>query len=726
MVVQNYRNGKLSVRDVPAPPPHPNGLLVRTRSSLVSAGTERLITQTAKKSLIGKARARPDLVRRILQKVRTDGLKETYRTVMSRLDQTIALGYSSSGIVEEISSGVTHFEAGDRVACFGAEFASHAELASVPAALACKIPESVDFEEAAFAGVGAIALHSVNHGSVSSGQKVVVIGLGLIGTIAMQILVARGCEVHGVEPDNRRAALAKSLGAREVLSPEEAARSTALTLDQTFNNFTHAFVFASTRSNDPVETAAQMLGTRGKLVVPGMVGLDLPRHLFYEKEIELVIPRSAGPGGETAGVLENAGDSTASLLPSVRENLAEFLSLIEKQDVRVSALVTDRFPIARATGAYDALNSRSESVGILIGYSASTLKPPVLSNNSAPRATIRKSPSSVRIGFVGAGSWAKNTLLPEFSRIKEVSLSGVVTRNPANASHIAEKWNFEFAASSARELLESPELDAVVISTRHDTHASLAIQALQAGKHVFLEKPAALDAEELDRLAAEFARSQLVLYVGFNRRYAPDSEAAREFVGKHRVAISCRVNPGPVPPGHWTVEPTQGGRIIGEICHFVDLLNFIAGSRIVRVSAEAITGSSGTEESVSVSFAHENGSVSALLYGADGDRAFQRERIEIIGAGGVFVIEDFKGHTSTINGKKKRKRRMGIDRGHQKEIRSFVNSIIAPSHSTNTFDHITDAMAATFALDAAAKAHSTIEVARRAGEVARYADPLDQ
>ena len=485
-------------------------------------------------------------------------------------------------------------------------------------------------------------------------------------------------------------------------------------------------MFASTRSNDPVETAAQMLGTRGKLVVPGMVGLDLPRHLFYEKEIELVIPRSAGPGGETAGVLENAGDSTASLLPSVRENLAEFLSLIEKQDVRVSALVTDRFPIARATGAYDALNSRSESVGILIGYSASTLKPPVLSNNSAPRATIRKSPSSVRIGFVGAGSWAKNTLLPEFSRIKEVSLSGVVTRNPANASHIAEKWNFEFAASSARELLESPEFDAVVISTRHDTHASLAIQALQAGKHVFLEKPAALDAEELDRLAAEFARSQLVLYVGFNRRYAPDSEAAREFVGKHRVAISCRVHPGPVPPGHWTVEPTQGGRIIGEICHFVDLLNFIAGSRIVRVSAEAITGSSGTEESVSVSFAHENGSVSALLYGADGDRAFQRERIEIIGAGGVFVIEDFKGHTSTINGKKKRKRRMGIDRGHQKEIRSFVNSIIAPSHSTNTFDHITDAMAATFALDAAAKAHSTIEVARRAGEVARYADPLDQ
>ena len=296
MIVQNYRNGKFSVRDVPAALAHPEGLLVRTRSSLVSAGTERLITQTAKKSLIGKARARPDLVRMVLQKARTDGLKETYRAVQGRLHQTILLGYSSSGIIEEVSPGVTDFEVGDRVACFGAEYASHAELVGVPAALACKIPESVDFEEAAFAGVGAIALHSINHGSVSSGQKVVVIGLGLLGTIAVQILVARGCEVYGVEPNYRRETLAKSLGAREVLSPEEANRSTALTLNDNFNNFTHAFIFASSKSSGPVTSASQMLGNRGKLIVPGMVGLDLTRHLFYEKEIELVIPRSAGPG----------------------------------------------------------------------------------------------------------------------------------------------------------------------------------------------------------------------------------------------------------------------------------------------------------------------------------------------------------------------------------------------------------------------------------------------
>jgi len=710
MIIQNYRSGKLSVKDAPEPQAHPQGMLVCTANSLVSSGTERLITQTAKKSLIGKARARPDLVKRVLQKARTDGLRETYRAVRSRLDQTIPLGYSSSGTVKRVSPGITEFSIGDRVACFGAEFASHSELESIPAALASKIPDSVDFEEAAFAGVGAIALHAVNHGAVSSGQKVVVIGLGLIGTLAVQILVSKGCEVYGVEPNRQRADLAKSLGATEVINPDDAARSSSLSIETGFGGFTHAFVFASSRSSGPIETAAQLLTNRGRLVAPGMVGLDLPRHLFYEKEIELVVPRSAGPGSETAGVVETGDPSTENPMPSANKNLTEFLSLIENQKVRVRELITDRYPIANAAAAYETLDSKSQSVGVLIDYSADSQ-----SSNSSRFTQPESEPiisnhAPVQLGFIGAGMWAKNTLLPEFSRIKEVGLAGVVTRNPVNASHVAESWKFESAHSSVDELLQNPNIDAVVITTRHDTHASLAVQALQAGKHVFVEKPAALNIEELKLLMTEFARSGRVLFSGFNRRFAPDSIAARQFVGDHRVAVSVRVNPGSVPADHWSVDESQGGRIVGEMCHFVDLLTFITGSRIKRVSAESIVGKAGTSESVAASFAHENGSVSSLLYGTDGDRGAARETIEVVGGGGVLTINDFKGHRLSLHGKNSRKRRSSIDRGHKDEIRAFINAISGKPRVTNTFDHIADAMIATFALEKAVSTGSSVDV----------------
>jgi predicted dehydrogenase/threonine dehydrogenase-like Zn-dependent dehydrogenase len=669
-VTQRLRDGRIEVADVPSPELRPEGVLVAVRSSLLSTGTERKKVETGKQSLIGKARSRPDDVRKVVEKARRDGLAETIQAVRTRLAQPGPLGYSSAGVVIAAGSRVSDLAPGDRVACGGGGYAVHAEIEYVPANLAVPLPDGVDFDAGAFATVGSIALHGVRQADVRLGETVTVIGLGLVGQLTGQILRAAGCRVLGIDVSDDAVADALRCGAANRAFPPGAVPGDVRgTCDA-------VVIAAATSSSDPVRLAADLCRDRGRVVVVGDVGMDVPRGLYYDKELELRTSRSYGPGRYDLEYEERGLDYPVGYVRwTERRNMAAFLELVADGRVDVAALISERVPIEDAVDAYERLASGQSRLGIVFRYAADDggrTDPP-----TAPRAA---STATGTAGVIGAGSFATRVLIPAISAAG-FRLGAIASASGLSARSAAEQFGFARAAS-VDDVLADPALECIAIATRHASHAALASAALRAGKAVFVEKPPALTEAELDGLRAARDETGLVLAVGFNRRHAPLAVDLREHIRREGEPLQLvyRVNAGRLPDDHWLNDIEDGGgRLLGEGCHFVDFACWTVGSLPERV-AFAATADRGralaAAQSFTVILTFADGSVATILYSADGADTLAKEYVEAHAGGRSAVLDDFRRLTLAGPGRNETQRPRGQDKGHRAQLVAFRSQLM--------------------------------------------------
>jgi predicted dehydrogenase/threonine dehydrogenase-like Zn-dependent dehydrogenase len=684
-VVQNYNTGELRLEDVPVPMCRSGGALVRAAYSLVSSGTERMKVDQARMSLLQKARARPDKVKQVLASVKQVGLTETLSKVRERLDALTPLGYSLAGIVEEVGAGVDEIAPGDRVACAGEAIACHAEFVSVPRNLCVPVPDNVDLKDAAFTTVGAIAMNGVRQASVSLGDTVVVIGLGLVGLLGVQILKAAGCRVIGIDLDPHKIELARQCGA------DVAARRDDPALEDTIDFVTGGigadavYIAASTQSTDPMDLAGRITRDRGRVVIVGMVKVEADWQTYYHKELSVIMSRSYGPGRYDRNYeLKGIDYPIGYVRWTERRNMEEFLRLLSTKQVRPTLLGPQVFPIQQAPEAYQQLHDSpgKHAVGILFEYPPGA---PIERRVSVTHADSKTHPAclatseSVSIALIGAGNFTTATLIPALKRLGNVRLRSICSAGGLTARSAARRHGFEEAVSDYQQVLSDPQINAVVIATRHDTHARFAAEALRAGKHVFVEKPLALTRQQLEEVVSAEQASGRILVPGFNRRYSPMSVAVRDHFASRSspIEVVCRVNAGEIKADSWYQDPEEGGwRIISEGCHFVDLIQFICGSPPVRVSAEMIGGHApgGQNDNCIVSLRMQDGSIATLIYVANGDPQFEKERVEVFGQGRSAVIENFR-RTLLYSGKGLARTLKGHGKGHAEEMAAFVQGI---------------------------------------------------
>jgi predicted dehydrogenase/threonine dehydrogenase-like Zn-dependent dehydrogenase len=679
-ILQNFKTGEMALADVPPPQVMTGGVLVRTAASLVSVGTERSLIELAKMNPLQKARARPDLVRRILQRASQEGLLATAESVMNRLSTPIPLGYSLAGLVEAVGAGVTDLRPGDRVACAGAGYANHAEVVAVPRNLVAAIPDNVPFQDAAFVTLGSIALHGVRQAELRLGESVVVIGLGLLGQLTQQLCAAQGCRVFGIDMDGAKVALAKSLGMEAGATNDEdcAAAVAAFTRGRGADT---VLITASTSSSEPIAQAAAFARDRARIVAVGDVGLAVPRRPFYDKELDLRLSRSYGPGRYDPSYEERGRDYPIGYVRwTENRNMEAFLDQLARGRIVLGPLISKRYPIEQATTAYESILSGGEPViGVLLDYDPD--KPQESLVRLVPPAVRKPSGGDVRIGVIGAGAFAQSVLLPKLAKIAGVRIANVATRSGLSARSVADKFDAEACTSDAGAVLASPDIDAVLIATRHDTHASLVADALAAGKHVFVEKPLAIDEEGLARvIAAHDAAPATILLTGFNRRFSAFAATLRQAVTGKRLVMSCRVNAGQIPGSSWVQDAESGGgRIVGEVCHFVDLLQFLCGADCVEAYASAAAGGvhgAADPDDLAIQLKFADGSVGSIVYASGGSPEFPKERVEVFGGGVAGVIDNWR--TLSVRGpgvRTDRKRWLSQAKGHAEELTAFVEAI---------------------------------------------------
>lgn len=677
-LLQNVRDGRLDLAEVPLPRPSGNRLLVRTHASLISAGTERMVAQLARKGLLGKARARPDLVKKVLAKMQRDGFWATFQSVQQQLDRWMPVGYSAAGEVVTAGPQVTRFRAGQMIACAGAGVANHAEYNLVPELLAAAVPQDVSAESAAYATVGAIALQGIRNADVRVGECVAVIGLGLLGQLAVQMLRAAGCRVVGLDPVAGRRELAAASGAELVLPPGSGSTSAVAQFTRKLG-VDAVLITAATGSNAPVELAAGIARDRARVVMVGVTGMNIPRKPYYEKELTFIVSRSYGPGRYDCAYEEHGHDYPAGYVRWTEgRNLEAFLDLAASGAVRPETLTTHRFAIDRAAEAFELILRGSEPyLGVLLEYP--TEKP----TESPGRISFKQRPSpqpagrdTLGVSFIGAGSFAQSVLLPELARLSGVRFRGMVTASGVTAKTIGGKFGFAWCASEVDELLDDSETDVVFIVTRHAQHAPLICRALAAGKAVFCEKPLAIDYEQIEQIESSLERHAGPLMIGFNRRFAPLAGTLREFLaGRGPLRMTYRVNAGPISPDHWLADPTEGGRIIGEGCHFVDFFNHLTGARPERVGVELPPTADPRNETQAV-VQYSDGSVGHLLYTSLGPPGWSKERVEVFAGGAAAVLEDF--HTLTLvpeQGRRRRHRLRRMDKGHRQMLGQWLEAV---------------------------------------------------
>jgi polar amino acid transport system substrate-binding protein len=627
-----------------------------------------------KKSLLERARENPSLVKQVVQRAKDEGLINTFNAIRSKLGSFTALGYSASGIVISVGEDVTEFRAGDRVACAGVGYASHAEVLSVPKNLCMRLPEGVNFDAGAFGTLGAIALQGVRLAEPTLGESVVVIGLGLLGQLTVQLLKANGCRVFGIDLDPEKLELARSLGAdATALSDSDAKRAV---MDWSRGRGADAvLITAATSSNQPVELAGEVSRLKGRVVAVGMVGLDIPRNLFFARELSLQISMSYGPGRYDAEYEERGHDYPFAYVRWTEgRNIEAFLDLISTGRVNVERLITHRFRVEDGERAYQLISgsTREPYLGVLLEYD--TEREVERRIEIAPKQKSGASTAgSVRVGMIGAGGYAQGMLLPNF-KAEGVEFEAIATATGLTARSIGEKYGFSHAVAGADEIIEDEHVNLVVIATRHASHAELATRALNNGKHVFVEKPLAMKTEELDAVIEAARGSVGQLMVGYNRRFSPHARAALEFFKGRQspLSISYRINSGRIPRSHWVQDPeVGGGRIIGEVCHFIDFMHFLTGALTTRVYAEAIKSSSAEvvdEDSVFITLRLSDGSNGSIAYIAEGDKGLPKERVEIFGEGKSFVLDDFRTATLYRNGREEVMKLRGQDKGQREEV----------------------------------------------------------
>ncbi len=683
-IIQSYKSGEVKLRDVPVPRCGSKRILVRTTTSLVSIGTERSVIDLGRKSLAGKAAARPDLVRRVWDKAKKEGLLKTYREVLGRLDTPTPLGYSCAGTIEECGIAATEFSPGDRVACIGQGFASHAEFVSMPVNLSCRIPEGVSDEEAAFGMLGIIALHGIRCADLSFGSRVVVMGLGLLGLLTVQMLLAYGSEVIALDPAEDKAELAKQFGVKD--STSQASELQRLTESRTQAQGVDAVIItAATKKRDPVDQAIQLCRSKGKIVVVGVVDIHPDRNELWQKEVELVVSKAAGPGSlDPLYELEGIDLPIGDVRWTQKRNLEEFLRLLQSKKVNVQPLITHRFSIADAEQAYTQLiaGELDTPIGVLLEYVKDT---PIL--QSLPLPAVSGSVSSrqgvVNLGVIGAGLFGKALLLPALQKLKGVNLHTLATSSGVNAEHSGRKFGFQHQATDAEQIWGNPDIQGVIGLTPHSHHASLVQSALENKKSLFLEKPLCTTEEELTELRkiAERMTSLPILMVGHNRRFSPHTQKMLTWLQSRQTphVIQMRVNSGFVPATHWAHSEDEGrSRIVGEMSHFIDLLQSLTGSLVTRIHAERISGdnqSTVNNDNIVIAMKFADGSVGNLTYSASGDKAYSREALEIFFDGKTIVSQDFSVSKLHGTGKTVVFKTRGQEMGYVEELKHFTNCV---------------------------------------------------
>ncbi len=679
-VVQNYRSGDLTVAETPPPQLRDRSVLVRTRWSIISAGTEKTKVDTARKSLLGKAMSRPDLVRQVLQRARREGLLKTWQLVADRLDAPTPLGYSCAGEIIETRGDVGDLRPGDLVACAGSS-ANHAEIVCVPRNLAVRVPDGVGLDHAACATIGAIALQGVRQASAQIGERIAIIGLGLLGLLAVQLLRAAGCRVFGIDIDPAKLQLARELGCDVAALPtDESLEAQALLFTEGFG-FDATIITAASSSNQPIELAGDLTREKGRVVVVGLTRMDVPREPFYLKEIDLRLSRSYGPGRYDPEYEDKGHDYP---YPYVRftegRNMASFLDLVQAGSVRLDPLITHRFKITEAAAAYDLISGerRQPYIGVLLEYDRPLDQIP-------RRIELRPEPirdSRIPVGVIGAGKYAVSHLLPWVARHPRLAIDSVCTATGVTAVSVARKFNAASAEPDADAVIARSK--AVLVATRHDTHARFAAAAIRAGRPVYVEKPLVIAEAELDELCALVESSPgASVMVGFNRRFAPATLAAREHFREVRspLHIDIRVNAGPIPADHWIQDPeVGGGRLLGEGCHFVDLAVALGGApvRAVHASAIVLPGEPPARwDSFSLTLELANGAVAAITYTSVGDAGLPKERIEVHGGGRSAVLNDFL-EVELWSGRRRRRVRTSTqDKGQQNEVNAWAEGLAA-------------------------------------------------
>lgn len=709
-LLQNIKTGQTIVEDVPIPTPREGQALVKVFSSLVSAGTERMVVEFAEKSYLGKARSRPDLVKQTLDKAKREGILPTVQAVFNRLDQPMGLGYSTAGTIVALGKNMQGFKVGQRVACAGGGYATHAEYNVVPRNLLTPLPKNVDFESAAFTTLGAIALHGFRLAEPQLGENVAVIGLGLLGLLTIQIADAAGCNVLGIDIDPKRVKLASSLGLEAVARPQAESVAAAFTQNRGFDSI---IICADTSSNDPVELAGIIARDRAKVVATGAVGLNFPRKIYYEKELSFINSRSYGPGRYDLNYEENGQDYPFGYVRWTEgRNFQAVVDLMASGKLKVTPLISHRFGIEEGVKAYEVITGKKKEpfLGVLLKYPEGKVKEE--RKVEFPAIANRKS-SIVNLGVLGAGLFANSTLLPILKSNKDFELVGIASSGGLHAQHSGKKFGFQYATSSEEEIVNDPRVNTVAILTRHDTHADLVVKALKAGKHVFVEKPLAINEKQLTQITKALAAHDSLLTVGFNRRFAPLLRNLKSQISNRVEPLHAhyRVNAGFIPANHWTQDPAiGGGRIIGEACHFIDAITYLVGALPVKVSAHALPNNGKySEDNVSMTFTFEDGSIGIVDYLANGDKSMPKERLEVFCGGMVAVLDDYVSLTTVKDGKKKVESG-AQDKGWRGEMVAFAESLKAGKEPPIPYEQIIAVTKSTFAAVESIRSMAAIEI----------------
>lgn len=701
-ILQNLRDGTTEIAEVPVPCVAPGHLLIRTSRSLVSAGTERMLVDFGKANLIGKARQQPGKVRIVLDKVKTDGLAPTIEAVRNKLDQPLPLGYCNAGVVAEVGAGVTGFEAGDRVASNG----KHAEMVSVPVKLCAKIPNTISDEEAAFTVIGAIALQGIRLVQPTLGEAVVVTGLGLIGLVAVQLLRAQGCRVLGIDFDPARLKLAQEFGAESVdLSASEDPVAAALTLSRG-RGVDAVILTATTKSSEPVHQAALMCRKRGRIVLIGVTGLDLNRADFYEKELTFQVSCSYGPGRYDPDYEDKGQDYPIGFVRwTEQRNFEAVLDMMADGRLDVKPLISHRFDIGDAEAAYEIVASSKPSLGILLDYTDEQ------SDVSASMRTVQidaqplAASGKAIVSFIGSGSYATGVLMPAF-KSAGAGLKSVASSAGVSGLHAGRKHGFAETTTETDRIFADEDTNAVVIATRHDSHARFVLQAIRARKHVFVEKPLCLTVDELAEIDKAYRKKAKggqapMLLVGFNRRFAPQIQKVKQLlaVTMEPKSFVMTVNAGAIPADHWTQDrEIGGGRIIGEVCHFIDLLRFLAASPIK--SYQRFLMDSTTQDTLSLQLAFEDGSVGAIHYFANGSKSFPKERLEVFCSGRVLQLDNFRNLKGYGWPGFKKMKLLRQDKGQKACAAAFIKVLREGGPAPIPFEEIIEVSRVSIALDA--------------------------
>lgn len=679
-IVQNLRSGETMSLDVPCPRVAPAHLLIQSRASLISAGTERMLVEFGRAGFISKARQQPEKVRQVVDKVKTDGLVPTLEAVFSKLDEPLALGYCNAGVVIEVGEGVRQLAAGDRVVSNG----PHAQIVHRSQNLCAKIPDSVSDDQASFAILGAIGLQGIRLLQPAIGESVAVFGLGLIGLMAVQMLANSGVRVLGLDFDRRRLDLARQFGADVV------DLSTSVDPVAAAEKFTHGYgvdgvlITAAAKEDSIVSQSAKMSRQRGRIVLVGTVDLDLNRADFYKKELSFQVSCSYGPGRYDPTYEEGGVDYPYAYVRwTEQRNIEAVLHMLATGRLDVAPLITSRIACDAAADAYDLLVNDRSQLGIILEYPHGP--PPrervVAVPTKATQRAESKTAGTVTVGILGAGNFASRVLLPAFAKTS-AQLRAICSSGGVSAAHAARKFNIPICTSDPRTILDDPQINTIVVATRHDSHASLAAAALRAGKHVFVEKPLAIDQQGLDEVMEAYAQtSGLQLAVGFNRRFSTHGVKMRQLLAGRSgpAVVSILVNAGAIPADHWTRDPKiGGGRLIGEGCHFVDFMTFLLDQPISDVSAARIDDRPGSPaaDSVSVTLRFADGSIGTLQYISSGHRSFPKERITVFCDGRTLELDNFR----SLRGYgwpsfRKQRFWFGQDKGHAAEVATLVDRI---------------------------------------------------